>query len=126
MAWNDPPSFSYQQLTNPGRKFKHRYVSNDTKLGQPQLQHSQQSLESQPNSSLLQNQQFQQQDQYDFRNLDPRPLQQSNYGEPNRTMNNLVLGTNSFYNNGPNHDQMLPTSPPTSFPSQPTVYSHQK
>lgn len=37
MAWNDPPSFDYQQLSNPGRKFKHRYVL-ETKLGQPQTQ----------------------------------------------------------------------------------------
>lgn len=27
MAWNDPPSSDYQQISNPTRKFKHRYVS---------------------------------------------------------------------------------------------------
>lgn len=27
MAWNDPPSFNYQQLSGSNRKFKHRYVN---------------------------------------------------------------------------------------------------
>lgn len=35
MAWNDPPSFDYQQLANSGRKFKHRYVL-DSKIGHHQ------------------------------------------------------------------------------------------
>lgn len=26
MAWNDPPSSNYQQISNSTRKFKHRYV----------------------------------------------------------------------------------------------------
>lgn len=38
MAWNDPPSFNYQKISDSGRKFKHRYVS-DTKLSQPQALH---------------------------------------------------------------------------------------
>lgn len=36
MAWNDPPSFDYQQMTNPGRKFKNRYVLDGSNLGQDQ------------------------------------------------------------------------------------------
>ena len=48
MAWNDPPSFDYQQVSNSA-KFKHRYV----KVGQSQQFQSQQ----------IQPQQFQPQQQ---------------------------------------------------------------
>lgn len=44
MAWNDPPSFNYQQISGSGRKFKHRYVLSETNSrycqSSPQFQQS--------------------------------------------------------------------------------------
>jgi hypothetical protein len=63
MAWNDPPSFDYQQISDLERKFKHRYVglgdnniNYSTPCNQPDDQLQEQQAQAQP-QHLLQLQQ---------------------------------------------------------------------
>lgn len=136
MAWNDPPSFDYQQLSTSGRKFKHRYVLSDTKLGQSQINHYQQQQQQQMSASLSagqlpQLQQFQvhgqQQQPYTSPNQFPtaaqthQDQQQPVQNKTNFTaspMSNYVLGTTNNYANN-NHDQLMFPAPPQPTAPQP-------
>lgn len=106
MAWNDPPSFDYQQISNTGRKFKHRYVVSDTsKLGQV-AQYQQPTL-----PSIQSQQAYNQVDRNQFSGVQ---YQQLNI---NDTMNTVDLGKNDYHNiaNGSHQDRiMFPPAPPAS------------
>lgn len=143
MAWNDPPSFNYQQLSNSDRKFKHRYVLN-SKLGQPELQPQAQM----PQTTMMNHYQPQQQPQVQYHHqpdqFQGNPISQfSDKPDPNNHVNNnLVLGlTNNFTNignNGSSSDNyatngtqnpnpiMFPNHPmpASSFPYQPQQQQH--
>lgn len=136
MAWNDPPTLEYQQrLFGSGRKvFKHRYVANDTKLGQqlfaPGLQNNQ-FTHNQPSiaqvdqqTNIFQQQQHYQQPQVtNFNQQSPSQtaqFQHNNQQQPyNNNNNNNGYSTNNlgqvtdYGTNGLNQTcQMLFNSPP--------------
>lgn len=127
MAWNDPPSFNYQQLSShSGRKFKHQYVS-DTKIGQPLVQQYRPpqhlapqmmdlNLTQQPQQNHHQPQ-LQQQQQFNHFNFEaqPQPYDQ------NSTTNNYVSNSDFIGNPSGQDKLMFPLPPQTqpTFPSQP-------
>lgn len=131
MAWNDPPSFDYQQISGSGRKFKHRYVSNDTKLGQQQSQfilqqHSQQTSLNNQQPPYLQQQAPQDHQQhhqaYQFNEAQPALLNNgtstnNNYHVDQSQVNNVAFGVNHYTET--QDKLMFPSPPPPSFPPQP-------
>lgn len=122
MAWNDPPSFDYQQLPNTGKKFKHRYVNSVTNLGQQQQsQFMQQTSTLQPATNI------QHQQTYQSHNIQPDSYPQPPTNSyPNQNVTNYALGSNYTSTSANQQEQMFSMPPILQQPFPPQTHSQQQ